>query len=214
MAITQNPLIGRASGTFGGAVFSKLYNKNIVRSKPVSISDAKSPAQLSQRAKFTAAHAFLSQIADFIALTYAPTSEERSGYSSAMSHFLRNNMTFVDPDWLVDFPSVILTAGPHPGLQSLSVVDPSCAGFDIVWDNSSPPAGANDADIVSFVILIKTEGNPIRYIEDETRNTESTSLILPASLAGETYHLFAFVTNPVGTIVSDSQYIGSGILTA
>jgi hypothetical protein len=50
--IVQNPLIGRASGQFTNAIFAKNYQKNIVRSKPVQVMDAKTSLQLDQRSWF------------------------------------------------------------------------------------------------------------------------------------------------------------------
>lgn len=59
MAITQNPIIGRAKGTFGTGVLSTNFGKNILRSKPVAVRDAKTPAQIDARSKFTIANLFI-----------------------------------------------------------------------------------------------------------------------------------------------------------
>lgn len=42
MAIVQNPLIGRARKQAGGVVFTKIYDKNVIRSKPQAVSTSPS----------------------------------------------------------------------------------------------------------------------------------------------------------------------------
>jgi hypothetical protein len=52
MAIVENPIIGRARGSVGNCVFTFLFGKNILKSKPISINDPKTPAQLAHRARY------------------------------------------------------------------------------------------------------------------------------------------------------------------
>ena len=52
MAITQNPLIGRASGSVGNFTFSTLYGHNIVKTKSMGTSLPPSAAMILQRNKF------------------------------------------------------------------------------------------------------------------------------------------------------------------
>jgi len=50
---TQNPLIGRASQKFANSIFQTWKGINVVRSKPIEVSNPQSPAQTTQRGKFT-----------------------------------------------------------------------------------------------------------------------------------------------------------------
>lgn len=52
MAIVQNPITGRSSGTYAGAVFATQFGKNVLRSKPVSVSVSQSAASKLAREKF------------------------------------------------------------------------------------------------------------------------------------------------------------------
>lgn len=54
MAIVQNPITGRSSGTYAGAVFATQFGKNVLRSKPVSVSVSQSAASKLARQKFKA----------------------------------------------------------------------------------------------------------------------------------------------------------------
>ena len=74
MAITQNPLIGRASGKYSTSIFTKNFNKNIVKSKELARKDKKSDTQLTQRSKFTAAQQFAILFQPLIAKGFKPIS--------------------------------------------------------------------------------------------------------------------------------------------
>ena len=52
MAIVQNPITGRSSGTYAGAVFATQFGKNVLRSKPVSVSVSQTDASKLAREKF------------------------------------------------------------------------------------------------------------------------------------------------------------------
>jgi len=51
---TQNPLIGRSAQKFANSIFSTWKGINVVRSKPIEVSNPRSPGQVTQRSKFSA----------------------------------------------------------------------------------------------------------------------------------------------------------------
>lgn len=51
---TQNPLIGRSTKSKGADTFYTLNGQNIVRNKPMAVANPRTPAQVSQRVRFTA----------------------------------------------------------------------------------------------------------------------------------------------------------------
>ena len=62
MAIVQNPITGRSSGTYAGAVFATQFGKNVIRSKPVSVSVSQSDASKLARQKFKALAAAVKEL--------------------------------------------------------------------------------------------------------------------------------------------------------
>ena len=62
MAIVQNPITGRSSGTYAGAVFATQFGKNVLRSKPVSVSVSQSDASKLARQKFKALAAAVKEL--------------------------------------------------------------------------------------------------------------------------------------------------------
>lgn len=88
MAIVQNPLINRASGSVGTTIFSKYKDKNVIRAKNVFPMPPPSAAQIAQRKKFSDASLVYQLLANFMKthpirlpkhLTYLP-------------YFMKNNL--------------------------------------------------------------------------------------------------------------------------
>jgi hypothetical protein len=87
--IVQNPLIGRASGSFTNAIFAKNYQKNIVRSKPVQIMDKKSPTQLIQRSWFKDLQSIINHNILFFNTAFQYASVKRSVPTSAIMELFK-----------------------------------------------------------------------------------------------------------------------------
>lgn len=85
MAITQNPIIGRASKQAGGMVFSTVYGQNVMRAKPSSYNDRASDAQVEQRNKLSYLTKFASLVSLSISLFLLKSFSGRSAYS----HFIK-----------------------------------------------------------------------------------------------------------------------------
>ena len=98
MAIVQNPITGRSSGTYAGAVFATQFGKNVLRSKPVSASVSQSDASKLARQKFKALAEALKELLPALSLFF--TSKEfgmpvfsymlKQAYHSAVSGTLNN----------------------------------------------------------------------------------------------------------------------------
>ena len=98
MAIVQNPITGRSSGTYAGAVFARQFGKNVLRSKPVSVSVSQSDASKLARQKFKALAEALKELLPALSLFF--TSKEfgmpvfsymlKQAYHSAVSGTLNN----------------------------------------------------------------------------------------------------------------------------
>jgi len=52
MAIVQNPITGRTRKKFGTEVFSKHYENNTMRSRPIQVSNPQTEGQVRQRSIF------------------------------------------------------------------------------------------------------------------------------------------------------------------
>lgn len=71
MAIVQNPIIGRASGSVGNVVFQTQYGKNTLRSKPIFVKPNDTPLRILWRSKMKAITTVVSRGFPIIT-SYAP----------------------------------------------------------------------------------------------------------------------------------------------
>ena len=71
MAIVQNPLIGRASGSVGNIVFQTQYGQNTIRSKPIFVTPNNTPARMLWRSKMSTICKIIG-IASSAIISYAP----------------------------------------------------------------------------------------------------------------------------------------------
>jgi hypothetical protein len=88
-AITQNPIIGRASGKFSNAIFYKNYDANVIRSKPIQIMDKKSDPQLEQRSWFTDLQAIVGKNLYNFKVGFAFAGNKMSAYNYAMAQLFK-----------------------------------------------------------------------------------------------------------------------------
>ena len=88
MAIVQNPLIGRSKQQAGGMVFSKMYDKNVIRSKPFSYNDRNSDEQKTQRNFFKSITTMVSLMKDQARSFFYSQPTNKSAYSAILSSIL------------------------------------------------------------------------------------------------------------------------------
>jgi hypothetical protein len=153
MAITQNPLIGRASGSFAGAVFSSSFGKNIIRSKPVQVSNPNTDAQKLVREKFSAVSTPLRAALPFFKNAYKDDALDMPVYSYLMGYAYKNaaggslGAVTVNMD-------VLSPAADINGIASALTIDKSINGqVSIEWNSSTltEKLGA-DATLTALVI--------------------------------------------------------------
>jgi hypothetical protein len=92
MAIVQNPIVGRSSGKFANAIFSKNYQKNIIRSKPIEVANPNTTGQQTQRHKFTIFQSFVSDLLTIFRIGYTNKSMKKSAYSKAMAYMFASEV--------------------------------------------------------------------------------------------------------------------------
>lgn len=213
MAVVQNPIIGRARGKYGPAIFQTVYQKNILRSKPLLYRDPASPAQQLQRAKFQLATFFISRNLIPFRIGYANASPFRSAYSSAMSYFINNSMQFAAGLWSINFPAVMFSHGSLPGFQ-----DPQIDFFDtsslmVSFVDNSEASGASAVDI-GHLIVFSTQMTQFYYVQTPHVREASTMLVdFKNWPPEEDAHIYIFATQSTGLQISSSQYLGTALIS-
>jgi hypothetical protein len=103
MAILQNPLIGRAKQKLGNTVFSAQFGKNTLRSKPLTVKNPKTPAQVLVRDRMKKLVKLFRQVLNYVNTAYAGSVTGMSPYNRVVSLNMNSfvdNTTDLDPSLL------------------------------------------------------------------------------------------------------------------
>lgn len=214
MAIVQNPITGRSSGSFAGAIFQTQYSKNIIRSKPVQVRDAKSASQLSQRQKFTVVRAWISMFLTVIRTGFAGLSTARSAYASALSWYLQNGVTLSGSTWVIDYANAKFTFGDLLGVSDASITSASTTYFMVSFSNNSNSGNALATDSVLAIIYNETKNTSFLINGSQTRADETIDESLSVGEVGDTLHFWIYFKSADGNLISDSIYVGSETLAS
>jgi len=165
MAIIQNPVIGRARKQAGGMVFSKMYDKNVMRAKPAQVTPSNTPKQQVQRLFISILTMFLKAISPDALISlfpYKPAS--RSRYSELQKQ-LSAGRKVTDTTAEVDFDEIpFIGNGPSCDLSNL-FIDNDVSGIIVNWDEDFTPS-LFDSNSPMSVLLFNKSLNESYYKAD------------------------------------------------
>lgn len=161
MAIPQNTLIGKTSGSVGGTTFSSWKGKNILKSKAVSVANPNTPAQQTQRSALKKAVAVFRAIHDIVDLGFMQQAVGMSGYNAFTSENLRNGaFTGLTENAIDAIPSLKIAKGTlAPTAISTASQTVNQTGFIVTWANSIT-ANQSPAD-KALVVIVDSTGSVI-----------------------------------------------------
>jgi uncharacterized protein DUF6266 len=203
-------ILGGLSGKVGNIIGASWKGINYIRIKPTSVANPRTPGQVNQRNKFTAALEFLQPNKQFINIGYKSLAIKKSAFNAAMSSVLTSGITGVAPNFTVDYPNVLISKGDLKVALNPSFVATTPGQVSFGWDDNSTEVNANITDKAMLLVYNSTKKESI-YLSDGTiREDGNQEVYIPASYTGDTIHMFmAFVTEG-GSQVSNSSYLGSG----
>lgn len=161
MAIIQNPVIGRARKQAGGMVFSKMYDKNVMRSKPAQVTPSNTTKQQGQRAFIALLTAYTKGLTpDNLISLYPNKPAQRSRYSE----FQKQLSAGRDVSGLtanVDFTAIpSIGNGPDAILPNLSTTINSNT-ITISWDETQPNSMFSADSKMSVLIFNESKGETV-----------------------------------------------------
>lgn len=211
MSVVQNPIVGRSSGKFSNAIFSKWKSKNTLRSKPLVVNQPNTDAQLEQRNAFKAAVAYARSILFFLRFSLKSISIDMSEFNT----FIRKNVgNIASPSFKFNPAAVadlVFSAGTLP---PLTVVDiPSVAGLDLTfeWDNTYLTELRNVNDEVSIIIYNITTDTIVIH-EGVALFTAGTVTFQANASAGDSVACYICTHSALRTDYSNSQYVDTVVL--
>lgn len=176
MAIIQNPVIGRARKQAGGMVFSKMYDKNVMRSKPAQVTPSNTTKQQGQRNFIALLTAYTKGLTpDNLISLYPNKPAQRSRYSEFQKQlaFGRDvSETSANVDFAV-IPSI--GNGPDPVFRDL-VLSKSSTDVAIEWAyDATNPFFSSDSKMSA--LIFNTDLNESVFLSD-VANYQSGQIVL------------------------------------
>lgn len=208
MARVQNTLIGKSSGSVGGATFSTWKGINVLKSKAVVVANPQTQLQQNQRNRMALLVAMFRMVAGALNIGYSKLANEMSPYNAFIkANLLETNFSGSAPSMSLVYAN-LLTAKGTVGETPITAVSGTNASANVVitWDNGLAPLGSSVNDIAVAAVYNATQ-NIWSYIASAARSTGTTTVVMPENvITGDTLHAYLFFRNPDTTDVSDSSY--------
>jgi hypothetical protein len=182
MAIVQNPITGRTRKKFGTAVFSKHYENNTMRSKPIQVANPRTEGQVLQRSKFAQTVDLIRQVLPVVNDAYSNTLKNMSPFNKIVSLNVKN--IFAEGTNEIDYTKVQFcdNAGSNVRNVELTCEDDQVVSF--IWE----PNTINQAELdepVSIILVNCIKNKAINYPAVALRSESAASVIAPVEWVGD-----------------------------
>lgn len=215
MAVTQNTLIGRSSGSIGGVTFSTWKGINVAKSKATSVADPKTPAQLAQRYKMTAALRMYKQASEAINYGFTLAATGMSQYNAFVSNILKGGgLPGNSNDVLVSAGNISFSSGTLDNtVISSTNADASANTATVNWPTTI--TGNQLTTDKAKVVILDNYGNVVgKNTVDIIRSAGTATVTTPdLNTVGMTFHAYLFFYQASTRKASDSQEL-SGFVAA
>jgi Family of unknown function (DUF6266) len=207
MAILYNGINGPFSGKVGTVVGYKWKNKSVMRGLPSTRKGRSSPLQIQQHAKFRLMNAFLIPLVNFLNITYNSIAVGMSGYNKAFSYNVKNAIGGIFPEFVIDYPAVLVSRGDLPNVQLPNVSSPVSGTLEFSWADNSGKGKAKSTDNAFAALYNEENGHWVCKVNLATRNAGECILDLGSFKAKVVHSYFGFISAD-GKEVTDSIYTG------
>lgn len=203
-------ILGGLSGKVGNVIGGNWKGIDYLRIKPSSVANPRTDGQVNQRNKFTVALEFLQPNLPFIHKGYKNYAIKMTQFNAAMSYVLNNAITGVEPNFIVDYPTALLSRGNLSGVlnPTTDLATPGEVTFN--WDDNSAEGNANTTDKAMLLVYNPLKKESISQLEGADRTVGTETVFIPSTYAGDTVELFMAFIAAEGSRVSNSVYLGSG----
>jgi len=214
MAIVQNPVIGRAYGSVGGIVFSKIFGKNTMRSKPLGVKYSKSDTQVIQRNKFTVAVELGRSILGTIRYGFQQMAVGKSAFNAFISYTTKNATTVTELEAAIDYTKIVVADGTLEGVIGLTATAVTLNKVDLDWTDNSGQGDALATDISAYVLLNTTKKEELTNNIGAVRDAETQSIEVPEEWIGDDVEVYMFFGTVKGDSVCNSECAGKVVIIA
>ena len=213
MATFSKGILGGFSGRVGNIVGARIFGIDVMRSYQPNVKNPRTPAQVAQRNKFSLLVAFISLMLPIIRTGFKFVANKMSEFNKAVSVNILSAVTGTDPNYQIDYPNVTFAQGSLTSAKdpALNMANPLTAS--LAWVNNAGVGLAADTDVLHGIVYNPTKDS-YAYLDLNTRQDEFCDITVPADWATETVHAWGFFVSDDGSMIGDSDYFGSGVISA
>lgn len=207
MGILKNGIYAGFSGKVGPIVGASWRGMDVVRTMPKKSTKPPSAAQLLQRAKFTAAMAFLQPLKPFLAAYFGKKEGTKSPFDLALSYHLRQAIKVENMALVWDYPKVCISKGHLRGVEGASAVMQAGNVLRLHWLDNSNQSFASRGDMLTIVLFIPSSASFFYFENISLRQDATVEVSLPEEAVGTELHCWATFITHSGSQAATSCYI-------
>jgi len=207
MGTIRNGANGGFSGKAGSVIGSSWNNISYIKGLPKLSNKPATLKQLDQRARFSAALAFLGPIKDVLIMGYKGQASGRAtGFNMGIQQVLGHAITGTYPDYSVDKELVQISKGTLQATTDIVFTSTATETLEISWLPQVNSLNAFVDDEATVLIYNVPQNLFMIYTNAGKRGDAGTTLTLPSSFAGQEIHSYIFYVSRDGNRQSNSTY--------
>ena len=208
MGTIKQGILGGFSGKVGTVVGSSWKGLSYMRGQAQSVKNPRTAKQMAQRDKFALALSFIRPIQSFIKVGFKTYAVHQSEFNAAMSYTLKNAIKGTYPSFTIDFAQAMVSRGSLAKPLNIQKQN-NDNEIAVSWQDNSGTANALDTDFAMLMAYNADKGEAVYDMTSTCRGDEGSSLRYPSDWVGDTVHVYLAFVSEDGTLVSDSEYVGS-----
>ena len=182
MAIVQNPITGRTRKKFGTAVFSKSYEQNTMRTKPMQVSNPRTEGQVMQRSKFAQTVDLIRQVLPAVNDAYSNTLKNMSPFNKIVS--LNVKSIFTEGTNEIDYTKVQFCDNEGSSVRNVEMTCEDDQVINFLWEPNTSDQAELDAP-VSIILVNCTKNKALNFANVAPRSESATSITAPVEWVGD-----------------------------
>ena len=208
MGTIKQGILGGFSGKVGTVVGSSWKGLSYMRGQAQSVKNPRTAKQMAQRDKFALALSFIRPIQSFIKVGFKTYAVHQSEFNAAMSYTLKNAIKGTYPSFTIDFAQAMVSRGSLAKPLNIQKQN-NDNEIAVSWQDNSGTANALDTDFAMLMAYNADKQEAVYDMTSTCRGDEGSSLRYPSDWVGDTVHVYLAFVSEDGTLVSDSEYVGS-----
>lgn len=214
MGKINDSLLGGTSGRTGRIVVANVYGNEITRIRPKRKTKKPTPNQELVQNRMKKCALFMASYKGFACKHYGIRMGMKSCYNLAMTNLMANfEIDNTAKTITPQYANLSFSKGSLLSPMPLSITSPAASAVEITWQDNSGTMVERATDLAQILIAVEGQDSTLFLENVTTRDQETYTANLLATLSGKTVHAWLAFRDTTETTVSNSVYLGSVLVT-